>query len=52
MKIIHTADWHLGKVLNGHSFLEDQQYIVTQLIELLIKEKADLLVIAGDIYDT
>lgn len=35
LKLIHTADWHLGKVLNGHSFLEDQQYVLKQLIEVL-----------------
>ncbi|MDE9789675.1 exonuclease subunit SbcD [Staphylococcus delphini] len=52
MKLIHTADWHLGKVLNGHSFLEDQQYVLKQLIEVLEHEQSDALIIAGDIYDT
>lgn len=52
LKLIHTADWHLGKVLNGHSFLEDQQYVLQQLIELLEREQPDALIIAGDIYDT
>ncbi|WP_179294131.1 exonuclease subunit SbcD [Staphylococcus delphini] len=52
MKLIHTADWHLGKVLNGHSFLEDQQYVLKQLIEVLEHEQPDALIIAGDIYDT
>ncbi|HHU6749793.1 TPA: exonuclease subunit SbcD [Staphylococcus pseudintermedius] len=52
MKLIHTADWHLGKVLNGHSFLEDQQYVLKQLIEVLEREQPDALIIAGDIYDT
>lgn len=31
MKIVHTADWHLGKILNGKQLLEDQKYILTQL---------------------
>ncbi|MDE9752817.1 exonuclease subunit SbcD [Staphylococcus delphini] len=52
LKLIHTADWHLGKVLNGHSFLEDQQYVLKQLIEVLEHEQSDALIIAGDIYDT
>ena len=30
MKIVHTADWHLGKILNGKQLLEDQKYILTQ----------------------
>ncbi|PTF17179.1 exonuclease sbcCD subunit D, partial [Staphylococcus devriesei] len=52
MKIIHTGDWHLGKILNGKQFLEDQEYILDKLIHKLEEEKPDLLVISGDIYDT
>ncbi|AVQ33234.1 exonuclease SbcCD subunit D [Staphylococcus muscae] len=52
MKIIHTADWHLGKRLNSHSFLEDQRYILSQFVEAIVEEKPDLIIIAGDIYDT
>lgn len=52
MKIIHTADWHLGKILNGHSFLEDQKYILEQFVNDIKCEKPDLVVVAGDIYDT
>ncbi|MCS4485368.1 exonuclease subunit SbcD [Staphylococcus americanisciuri] len=52
MKIIHTADWHLGKRLNGHSFLEDQRHVLTQFVHDMAEEQPDLIVIAGDIYDT
>ncbi|MBI5972412.1 exonuclease subunit SbcD [Staphylococcus caledonicus] len=52
MKIIHTGDWHLGKILNGKQFLEDQEYILDKFIHKLEEEKPDLLVISGDIYDT
>ncbi|ARJ51792.1 exonuclease subunit SbcD [Staphylococcus lutrae] len=52
MKLIHTADWHLGKILNGHSFIEDQYDVLQQLIDVLANERPDVLVIAGDIYDT
>ncbi|MCE0454835.1 exonuclease SbcCD subunit D [Staphylococcus haemolyticus] len=52
MKVIHTADWHLGKILNGKQFLEDQHYILNKFIDNLKEEKPDVLVISGDIYDT
>ncbi len=51
MKIIHTADWHLGKILNGQSFLEDQRYILNQFVEAMKNEEPDAIVIAGDLYD-
>lgn len=51
MKIIHTGDWHIGKIVNEFSMIEDQRYILNKLIELIKKEKPDALVIAGDVYD-
>lgn len=51
MKIIHTADWHLGKLVNGVHMTEDQAYILKQLINAIKKEKPDCVIIAGDIYD-
>lgn len=51
MKIIHTADWHIGKVVNEISMLEDQKYILDKLVQCLKEEKPDALVIAGDLYD-
>lgn len=51
MKIIHTADWHLGKVVQGVSMLEDQKYIIEQFL-LHVKEiQPDVIIIAGDLYD-
>ncbi|MBE5662984.1 exonuclease SbcCD subunit D [Staphylococcus sp. SS60] len=52
MKIIHTADWHLGKILNGKQLLEDQAYILDKFVEQMMIEKPDVIVIAGDLYDT
>lgn len=52
MKIIHTADWHLGRILNGKSLLEDQVYILNKFIETMKLERPDIIVIAGDLYDT
>ncbi|HEX2925380.1 MAG TPA: exonuclease SbcCD subunit D [Ruminiclostridium sp.] len=51
MKIIHTGDWHIGKVVNEFSMLEDQEYILNQLIEVIRDERPGALVIAGDIFD-
>ncbi len=51
MKIFHTADWHLGKLVQGVSMIEDQAYILSQFIQEIDKEKPDVVVIAGDLYD-
>lgn len=51
LKIIHTGDWHIGKIVNEFSMLEEQKYILEQLIAVIDREKPDALVIAGDIYD-
>ena len=51
MKIIHTADWHIGKIVNEFSMIKDQEYVLNKLIKLISDEKPDVLVIAGDIYD-
>ena len=51
MKLLHTGDWHLGKRVHGVSFIEDQAYALKGLLEQIIKEKPDVILIAGDIYD-
>ena len=51
MKIVHTGDWHIGKIVNEFSMLEDQKYILQQLVTIVDQEKPDAIVIAGDIYD-
>lgn len=51
MRILHTADWHIGKSVNNMSMEEDQRHILDEIYEILIEEKIDLLMIAGDIYD-
>lgn len=51
MKILHTADWHIGKKLNGRDLLEDQKFVLEQLIGYIETLKPDIVVIAGDIYD-
>ena len=51
MKILHTADWHLGKIIHEQSLLEDQKHILNELIEIIENKKPDVMIIAGDIYD-
>lgn len=51
MKFLHTADLHIGKKIFEYSLLEDQRYILNQILEIAEKEKADALLIAGDVYD-
>lgn len=51
MKIFHTADWHLGKIVHGASMLEEQRYILNQFIHIIRREKPDVVIIAGDLYD-
>ena len=51
MKFFHLADLHLGKRVNGFSMIEDQKYILQQIIDLADQEKPDGVIIAGDVYD-
>lgn len=51
MKFIHTADWHLGKLVHGKYLTEDQKIVLDEFIELVAEEKPDAIIIAGDLYD-
>ncbi|MDD3192254.1 MAG: exonuclease SbcCD subunit D [Oscillospiraceae bacterium] len=51
MKWIHTSDLHIGKQLNEFSLLEDQRFFLERLVELAQKERPDLLLLSGDLYD-
>lgn len=51
MKILHTGDWHIGKLVHGIHMTEDQRYILRKLVTLIKKEKPDIMIIAGDLYD-
>jgi len=51
MKILHTGDWHIGKLVHGIHMTEDQRYILNNLIRLIEKERPDVMIIAGDVYD-
>lgn len=51
MKLLHTADWHIGRTLNGTSLLDEQKYAFNQILQIAKDEQVDGIVIAGDIYD-
>ena len=51
MKLMHLSDLHLGKRLNEFSLLEDQGFILQQLVKLVRSEQPDCVLLAGDIYD-
>ena len=51
MKFFHLSDLHIGKQLHGFSLLEDQRYILDQVLALIQKRQPDAVLVAGDIYD-
>ena len=51
MKFLHLADLHLGKILQEQSLIEDQEYMLNQIIEIIEKENIDAVLISGDVYD-
>ena len=51
MKFFHLADIHIGKKLNQHDLLDDQKYILTEVLEACDREKPDAIILAGDLYD-
>ena len=51
MKFLHLADLHLGKRVNGFDLLEDQRYILEQVLALCDEHDVEAVLLAGDIYD-
>lgn len=51
MKFFHTADWHLGKLVQGVYMTEDQRVVLQQFLQAIDIEKPDAIIIAGDLYD-
>lgn len=51
MRLIHTSDWHLGRTLHGESLLEHQESFLAWLVDQAVGCQADLVVVAGDVYD-
>lgn len=51
MLLAHISDLHLGKTLFNYALLEDQEYILEQIVAILTQKKVDVLMIAGDVFD-
>lgn len=51
MRILHTADWHLGKNLEGQSRMDEQEQFLNDFVKIAYENHIDLIIIAGDVYD-
>lgn len=51
MRFLHTADWHLGKLLHGQHLTKDQKYLLDQVVDIAREEAPDVVIVAGDVYD-
>ena len=51
MKIMHLSDLHIGKKVNEYSMLQDQIYILKEILQIIDDEKVETVIIAGDVYD-
>ncbi|MGM1046587.1 MAG: exonuclease SbcCD subunit D C-terminal domain-containing protein [Bacillota bacterium] len=52
MRILHTGDWHLGRTLEGRSRLAEQEAFLDELVRMADDQHADLILMAGDVYDS
>jgi len=52
MRILHTSDWHFGRTLEGRSRLPEQEDFVDELCQIVAEEQIDLVLVAGDVFDT
>ncbi len=52
MRFMHTADWHVGKVLKGQDRLDEQRAVLAEIAEIAEQNQVDAVLVAGDVYDT
>lgn len=52
MKILHTSDWHIGKRLAGRDRLDEQRVALEEIASICDRERIDLVLVAGDVFDT
>lgn len=52
MKILHTADWHVGKVLKNQPRIDEQRAVLRDLVRIANEEDVDLVIVAGDLFET
>ena len=51
MRMIHTSDWHLGRLFFGESLTEEQAALLNEFVAVAKETKPDVILIAGDVYD-
>ncbi|TLU67500.1 exonuclease SbcCD subunit D [Thalassotalea litorea] len=51
MRFLHTSDWHIGRLFQNISLLEDQQYVLSQIKDYALAHNVDAIIVAGDIFD-
>jgi DNA repair protein SbcD/Mre11 len=51
MRFMHTADWHVGKVLKGRDRLDEQRAVLAEIVEVAEENQVDAVLVAGDVYD-
>ncbi|TKB45759.1 exonuclease SbcCD subunit D [Thalassotalea mangrovi] len=51
MRFLHTSDWHIGRLFQNISLLDDQQFVLSQIKDYALAHKVDAIVVAGDIFD-
>ena len=52
MKILHTADWHLGKRLDNYQRIEEQKLVMQEIVDIANSNEVDIIIVAGDLFDT
>jgi exonuclease SbcD len=52
MRVLHTADWHVGKTLKGRSRLDEQEQVLREIVAVAREHEVDAVLVAGDLYDT
>lgn len=52
MRLLHTADWHVGKTLKGVSRLDEQRQVLGEIVRIAREQEVDAVLVAGDLYDS
>ncbi len=52
MRVLHTSDWHLGKTLRGRSRTDEFEKVLLEILDIAIRERADVVLVTGDIFDS
>ena len=51
MRVVHTSDWHVGKLLRGASRIDEHRAVLGEIAEVADRERADLVLVVGDLYE-